>query len=197
MLEQVMNLHILLYCMAALGAVGAIGMLAVHLTYRRMIKNTGDMTNLKEKWLGLWKTRDKLLHRMNQMVWYPALFCTCMLGTALFLGSRIRDFEGLPLSYLYLGTAVPIALLLLRQALDTTYKDDLIMGSLTDYVEKACTLSGEVPDKKRMDPFFQEEMVEQITASIRQTAATGSHFSKMLTPEEEEIMREIIREFMN
>ena len=51
MLEQVMNLHILLYCMAALGAVGAIGMLAVHLTYRRMIKNTGDMINLKEKWL--------------------------------------------------------------------------------------------------------------------------------------------------
>ena len=31
---------------------------------------------------------------------------------------------------------------------------------------------------------------------IRQTAAAGSHFSKRLTPEEEEIMREIIREFM-
>ena len=47
-----------------------------------------------------------------------------------------------------------------------------------------------------MDPVLQEEMVEKITASIRQTAATGSHFSKMLSPEEEEIMREIIREFM-
>ena len=40
-------------------------------------------------------------------------------------------------------------------------------------------------------------MVEQIVGSIRQTAAAGSHFSKMLSPEEEEIMREIIREFMN
>ena len=43
---------------------------------------------------------------------------------------------------------------------------------------------------------LQEEIVDKITRSIRQTAATGSHFSKMLSPEEEEIMREIIREFM-
>ena len=40
------------------------------------------------------------------------------------------------------------------------------------------------------------EIVDKITSSIRQTAASGSHFSKMLTPEEEKIMREIIREFM-
>ena len=46
------------------------------------------------------------------------------------------------------------------------------------------------------DPVLQEEIVDKITRSIRQTAATGSHFSKMLSPEEEEIMREIIREFM-
>ena len=38
--------------------------------------------------------------------------------------------------------------------------------------------------------------VDKITSSIKQTAASGSHFSKMLTPEEEKIMREIIREFM-
>ena len=49
----------------------------------------------------------------------------------------------------------------------------------------------------KTDPVLREEMVEHIAASIRQTAATGSHFSKMLSPEEEEIMREIIREFMD
>ena len=58
------------------------------------------------------------------------------------------------------------------------------------------TFVEEIPAPKRTDPALQEEMVEKITSSIRQTAATGSHFSKMLTPEEEEIMREIIREFM-
>ena len=53
------------------------------------------------------------------------------------------------------------------------------------------------PTKEKADPILKEQVVDKITASIRQTAASGSHFSKMLTPEEEEIMREIIREFMD
>ena len=59
MLEKIMNLHILLYCMAAMGALGAIGMFATHLTYRRMMKKTSHLSNLKEKWLNLWKSRDR------------------------------------------------------------------------------------------------------------------------------------------
>ncbi|MDO4273966.1 MAG: hypothetical protein Q4D16_09855 [Eubacteriales bacterium] len=197
MLEKIMNLHILLYCMAALGAMGAIGMLATHLTYRRMIKNTGHLSNLKEKWLNLWKTRDKLLHRMNRLVWYPALLCTVILGASFFMVTKLDMVDGLPLRYLYVGAAVPIALLLLRQALDFTYKEELVMSSLADYVEQMRTWVEEIPEPQKTDPALQEEVVEKITASIRQTAASGSHFSKMLTPEEEEIMREIIREFMN
>ena len=54
----------------------------------------------------------------------------------------------------------------------------------------------EVPAAEKPDGAAKEAIVEHIAESIRQTAATGSHFSKMLSPEEEEIMREIIREFM-
>ena len=36
MLEKIMDLQILLYSMAALGTLGAIGMLTTNLTYRRM-----------------------------------------------------------------------------------------------------------------------------------------------------------------
>lgn len=196
MLERIMNLHILLYAMAVLGSVGAVGMLATNLTYRRMLRNTNGIMNLKEKWLNMWKNRDRLLNRMNLLVWGPALFSTALLGTALFLNSRLEPEEGLPLSYLYLGTAVPVVLLLLRQALDFSYKEDLVMNSLSDYVEQMRTWVEEIPREKKNDPALQEEVVERITASIRQTAATGSHFSKMLSDEEEEIMREIIREFM-
>ena len=39
MLEKIMDLQILLYSMAALGALGAIGMLTTNLTYRRMLKS--------------------------------------------------------------------------------------------------------------------------------------------------------------
>ena len=95
------------------------------------------------------------------------------------------------------GAAVPAVLLLLRQALDFSYKEELVMTSLADYVEQVRTWVEEVPVPQKNDPVLQEEIVDKITRSIRQTAATGSHFSKMLSPEEEEIMKEIIREFMN
>lgn len=196
MLEKMMNLHILLYSMAAMGALGAIGMLATHLTYRRMIKKTSHLSNLKEKWLNLWKFRDRLLHRMNRLVWYPALLCTAMLASALYFNTALDMKEGLPLTYVYVGAAVPVILLLLRQALDFSYKEELVMSTLADYVEQMRTWVEEIPAARKADPILQEEVVDKITASIRQTAASGSHFSKMLTPEEEEIMREIIREFM-
>ena len=196
MLEKIMNLHILLYGMAALGGLGAIGMLATHLTYRRMLKSTGSQGKLKEKWLNLWKTRDKLLHRMNRFVWYPALLSTVMLGCAFYFTTILKTEQGMPLAYLYVGAVVPVALLLLRQALDFSYKEELVMNTLADYVEQMHSWAEEIPVSRKSDPVLQDEIVEKITSSIRQTAATGSHFSKMLTPEEEKIMREIIREFM-
>ena len=191
-----MALHILLYAMAALGGLGAVGMLATHLTYRRLIrKNTGIKTNLKEKWLNLWKTRDRLLNRMNRMVWYPSLLSTALLGAAFWFFNRNQ--EGLSLGYLYVGAIIPAALLLLRQALDFTYKEELLMNTLADYVEQVRTWVEEIPAPAKVDEAEKEEIVEHIAESIRQTAAAGSHFSRMLTPEEQEIMREIIREFMN
>ena len=72
----------------------------------------------EEKWLRLWKTRDRLLHRMNRLVWYPALLSTVILGCAIYFSKTLRIEEGLPLTYLYVGATVPVVLLLLRQALD-------------------------------------------------------------------------------
>ena len=85
MLEKVMELHFLLYAMMLMGGLGALGMLTTHLTYRRMIrKNTEVKSNLKEKWTNLWKTRDRLLNRMNRFVWYPSLFCIAFSWTGFF-----------------------------------------------------------------------------------------------------------------
>ena len=197
MLERIMNLHLLLYAMILFGGLGALGMLATHLTYRRLIRKNSEMkSNLKEKWINLWKTRDRLLNRMNRLVWYPSLFCTALLGLAFFMYSRNAEWDGMPLAYLYVGAIVPPVLLLLRQALDFTYKEELLMNTLSDYVEHIRTWVEEVPASEKPDEAAKEAIVEHIAESIRQTAATGSHFSRMLTPEEEEIMREIIREFM-
>ena len=197
MLERIMNLHLLLYAMIMLGGLGVLGMLATHLTYRRLIRKNSEMkSNLKAKWINLWKTRDRLLNRMNRLVWYPSLFCTALLGMAFFMYSGNVEWDGMPLAYLYVGAIVPTVLLLLRQALDFTYKEELLMNTLSDYVEHIRTWVEEVPAAEKPDGAAKEAIVEHIAESIRQTAATGSHFSRMLTPEEEEIMREIIREFM-
>ena len=48
MLERIMDLHILLYLMAVLGTAGGVGMLAVHLTYRRTMRKTKATTNLRK-----------------------------------------------------------------------------------------------------------------------------------------------------
>ena len=194
MLERIMDLHILLYLMAVLGTAGGVGMLAVHLTYRRTMRKTKATTNLREKWLNLWKTRDKLLNRMNLLVWIPSLLSTACLGLSLFFVTKLGSERGLPLQYLYIGTAVPVS-----------YKEELVTNSLADYILQARSRRENPPTARKYepqqtaqktDPVLREEMVERIASSIRQTAATGSHFSKMLSPEEEEIMREIIREFM-
>ncbi|MFR1201962.1 MAG: hypothetical protein ACLSDT_03445 [Blautia sp.] len=197
MVKKIMDLYLLLYCMAGLGVLGVAGMLATNLSYRRIIRKTGRLSNLKEKWLNLWKTRDRLLHRMNRFVWYCSLLSTAVLGLAFYLTTAYDLEKGMPLIYLYIGAAVPVVLMLLRWGLDFSYKESLVMGTLSDYIEQMRTWVEEIPTKEKADPILKEQVVDKITASIRQTAASGSHFSKMLTPEEEEIMREIIREFMD
>ena len=197
MVKKIMDLYLLLYCRAGLGVLGAAGMLATNLSYRRIIRKTGRLSNLKEKWLNLWKTRDRLLHRMNRFVWYCSMLSTAVLGLAFYLTTAYDLEKGMPLIYLYIGAAVPVVLMLLRWGLDFSYKESLVMGTLSDYIEQMRTWVEEIPTKEKADPILKEQVVDKITASIRQTAASGSHFSKMLTPEEEEIMREIIREFMD
>ena len=145
MLEMIMKLNIPLYVMTSMGCIGGLGMLATNLTYRRMIRNTQRLQNLKEKWLNLWKSRDRLWHRMNRFVWYPSLLCTFLLVLSVILNSRLEPGEGLPMLYLYIGAAVPVTLLLLRQGLDFSYKEELVMASLADYVEQVRTWVEEIP----------------------------------------------------
>ena len=86
--------------------------------------------------------------------------------------------------------------MLLRQALDFSYKEELVMDTLADYVEQMRSWTEEIPDAKKSGPVYRKKSWIRLPVASKQTAASGSHFSKMLTPEEEKIMREIIREFM-
>ena len=51
---------------------------------------------------------------MNRLVWYPALISIALLGLAVYFSTVLKLEEGLPLTYLYVGATLPVALLLLR-----------------------------------------------------------------------------------
>ena len=81
-----------------------------------------------------------------------------------------------PSYFLYLIpliTDFPASLLLLRQALDFTYKEELLMNTLSDYVEHVRTWVEEVPAEKKPNEAAKEEIIDHIAESIRQTAAAA------------------------
>lgn len=187
------DMHLLFICMAGAGVLGVLGMVITNLTYRRKVKKTSHLSDLKEKWLNLWKSRDILLHRMNRWVWYPSLLCVLIMGCALIFLSAPGKSPSV--AYIYAGAGIPLLLLLFRQALDFSYKEELMVDSLADYMGAA--QEGMEGEPETVSAMQQAQMVDQIAASIRESAAAGSKFSKLLSPEEEELMREIIKEFMS
>ena len=72
-----------------------------------------------------------------------------ILGCAIYFSQTLRIEQGLPLTYLYVGATVPVTLLLLRQALDFSYKEELVMDTLTDYVEQMRSWAEEIPAAKK------------------------------------------------
>ena len=96
-------------------------------------------------------------------------FVHCDSCCAIYFSKTLRIEEGLPLTYLYVGATVPVVLLLLRQALDFSYKEELVMDTLADYVEQMRSWTEEIPAAKKADPVLQEEIVIRLpVASSRQ-----------------------------
>ncbi|MDO5389806.1 MAG: hypothetical protein Q4F24_01785 [Eubacteriales bacterium] len=194
MIDKLLDMQVLFYCMIAAGIFGAVGMFLVNRSYKKKVRFAQQISKMKEKWMNLWKSRDILLHRMNRWVWYPSLACIFFLGLAVILTGD-GPGDGISLKYLYTGLMVPVSLLLLRQALDISYRGELLADSMADYMDFARDTMEE-KQVESIPPQATEEVVDHIARSIRECAATKGRFSQMLSPEEEAIMREVIKEFM-
>ena len=85
--------------------------------------------------------------------------------------------------------------MLLRLFLGFGQKEDMILDGLTDYIENRTIpeKKAEVVSELKED---RDSLAAQVTEGIRQTAASSSKFSQFLTPEEEDIMREVIKEYL-
>ena len=101
-------------------------------------------------------------------------------------GTGFFGVQGVSLVYFYVGAGIPLCLLLFRQFLDFSYKEELMVDTLADYIDQGRKKQEQTAVVVE-DPAIQDVMVDQIARSIRETAAAGSRFSRLLTPEEEEL----------
>lgn len=196
MLHRIMDMHILLYAMAGMGVLGILGMAAVCLIYKRKMQKDSRSSDLKEKWLKLWENRDRLTHKMNRWVWVPSFISTFLLCLAVVLSKNVLGADMVSSVYLQAGTAVPIALLVVRQALDFTWKEERMLSSMMDYLEEQGHKIAEVQAAAAVSREREDAMVDYVAGGIKESDGGKGRFGELLSPEEEEIMREVIREFM-
>ena len=100
------------------------------------------------------------------------------------------------LSYLAGGASVCAVLLLFPILTGNARKSELILDSLTDYIENCRPGQAPVAETVTESVKEKEPMLDQIVAGIRQSAAAGTKFSGLLSKDEEHILREVIREYM-
>ena len=65
-----------------------------------------------------------------------------------------------------------------------------------DYMENTVSVTRLEADLDAVREQTREELIDRVTEGIRQTASSETKFSHTLTPEEEHIMREVIREYL-
>ena len=196
MLHQIMDMQLLLYAMAGMGVLGILGMAAVCLIYKRRIRENSRLSDLKEKWIKLWENRDELMHKMNCWVWVPSFISTLLLGLAVVLSKIVLKRGMVSSVYLQAGVVVPVVLLVMRRALDSVWKDEKLFSFIMDYLEEQSNKIAEVQAAAAVSREQEDAMVEYVAGGIKKSDGGRGRFGEFLSPEEEEIMREVIREFM-
>ena len=196
MLHRIMDMHILLYAMAGMGVLGILGMAAVCLIYKRRMRKDSCMADLKEKWIKLWENRDELTQKMNRWVWVPSFISTLLLCLAVVLSKIVLKRGMVSSVYLQAGVVVPVVLLVMRRALDSVWKDEKLFSFIMDYLEEQSNKIAEVQAAAAVSREQEDAMVEYVAGGIKKSDGGRGRFGEFLSPEEEEIMREVIREFM-
>lgn len=143
------------------------------------------------------------LHKMKRVSGYMAYCCMLLLGAAAYTVYRMHYASDRLYPCLFLGIGIAVGLLLLKQTFGFGDKEDMLLDGWIDYLEnqeaplyeplKADTghMTAEEDIKKQ-----EEELITRVETGIRQTAAAKSRFSKLLSPEEENVIREVIRDYL-
>ena len=224
MLHIWMEQNVLFYGMIGAGLLGILCMFMVDRFYGRAIRDVRRITEPKGKWtkeflnqyqmrltkeqeinnpeafvrtqLARGKTLGIGIQKWKQGIGYSAVLCFLLILTAVYGTYRYEQAQLLRYEYVLTGAGIFALLLLMKQFMGFMNKEDMILDGLLDYMENTLPARKPVPDEQALKEQTREELIDKVTEGIRQTAASETKFSHMLTPEEEHIMREVIREYL-
>ena len=224
MLHVWMEQNLLLYGMITAGILGIICIVMVDRFYSRAARDLRRISDPKGKWTReflneykLRKTKNQEINnpevfirtqmvrgkilgisltRWKQGIGYSALFSFLLMMAAVYGTYRYEEAELIRYQYVLVGAGIFALLLMMKQFMGFISKEDMILDGLMDYMENTSKANAPDVQVEEVKKQAKEELIERVTAGIQQTAASKTRFSHMLTPEEENIMREVIREYL-
>lgn len=224
MLYNLMRENVLLYGMLGVGILGIFCIVMVNSFYGQAIRDLRRITEPKGKWTKeflneyqMRKTREQeinnpevfirtqmvrgkilgiSLQKWKQGIGYGAFVCFLLMMAAVYGTYRYQEEELMRYQYILVGAGVFALLLLMKQFMGFMNKEDIILDGLMDYMENTSRSPRQEIEVDAVKEQTREELIDRVTEGIRQTAASETRFSHMLTPEEEHIMREVIREYL-
>lgn len=224
MLHNLMEQNVLFYGMIGAGILGIFCIVMVNRFYSQAIRDLRRITEPKGKWTKeflneyqLRRTKEQEinnpevfirtqlvrgrvcgmgLQKWKQGIGYGALLCFLLMMSAIYGTYHYQEAELVRYQYILAGTGIFALLLLLRQFMGFMNKEDMILDGLMDYMENTSRAPDLVMEQEAVKEQTREELIDRVTEGIRQTAASETKFSHMLTPEEEHIMRDVIREYL-
>lgn len=224
MLHDLMERNVLFYGMIGAGILGILCIAMVNSFYGRVIRDLRQITEPKGKWTKeflneyqMRKTKEQeinnpevfirtqmirgkmmgiSLQKWKQGIEYGAFICFLLMMAAVYGTYRYQEIELMRYQYVLVGAGIFALLLLMKQFMGFMNKEDIILDGLMDYMENTVSSPKQEVQVDAVREQTREELIDRVTEGIRQTASSETKFSHMLTPEEEHIMREVIREYL-
>lgn len=224
MLHDLMERNVLFYGMIGAGILGILCIAMVNSFYERVIRDLRQITEPKGKWTKeflneyqMRKTKEQeinnpevfirtqmirgkmmgiSLQKWKQGIGYGAFICFLLMMAAVYGTYRYQEIELMRYQYVLVGAGIFALLLLMKQFMGFMNKEDIILDGLMDYMENTVSSPKQEAQVDAVREQTREELIDRVTEGIRQTASSETKFSHMLTPEEEHIMREVIREYL-
>lgn len=224
MLHDLMERNVLFYGMIGAGILGILCIAMVNSFYGRVIRDLRQITEPKRKWTKeflneyqMRKTKEQeinnpevfirtqmirgkmmgiSLQKWKQGIGYGAFICFLLMMAAVYGTYRYQEIELMRYQYVLVGAGIFALLLLMKQFMGFMNKEDIILDGLMDYMENTVSSPKQEAQVDAVREQTREELIDRVTEGIRQTASSETKFSHMLTPEEEHIMREVIREYL-